>query len=300
MDKIGSSKFSKLKKNLKNTAIGLFTAFCMVSCDDFETFEHPRLTQLFEQDVPEFSNNAANNPIMQKILESRGVNNGQAWFESRMRDGGKYMLSNDIEFGGVFLHPSRRIAFSSVDVAESLSLRAHEMAHRVSHEELNSGSFRIGFVSGSSQNRSNLRGRGLNEGMTDLMSAKFMGLTIDEYAVEEWISSTPQRILALEFRNALDCDKTLFESFFFDHRILEKEFNNRRGNNQDYARFIDAFDAFHNHNYRTIRNAQFFRESTEEQIAEAHRTSRELRAKVVEFINMLSQNKIQNNATIPH
>lgn len=258
-------KMTNMVGNAKKlTKVVIFGATLLVSDHIFantdETNNHPRLEQLFESDIELFSKNAANNKVLQEIFKNRGIENPQEWLEKRMRKGGPVVFDN--------------LFFTEF----AKGRRAHELTGRIPHKKFDS--------------------QGFDRGLTEMISTILLGMTTKEFNASNhsrgrdshWREE--KRMIEL-LRDRLRCDKTLFESFLFDPKILEKEFNKRAGRNDAFAEFLKTFEEF-------SRENQFLRREAVKGMSDASsiRGSQMFSARIRRpVINLLNQLEKQSEVT---
>ena len=202
----------------------------------------------FESDVAEFSKNATNE--LGHILEKRGIENTQEWFEQKMRGESRYTYNPNISIDAAAncqAYGSGNINFSSMAAANTKTTRAHEMGHKIGMD----GGTRTGLaiwagqeVAGSTTIDGKTlyaeNGSGLNEGMTQLLSEVLSGEPADYAYSKE--TEVARKVLELCGKDAT------FEGVLFEPVVLIQKFNEQT-HEQGYFQLILALD-----NYQRINN----------------------------------------------
>ena len=265
MSKIGNN-FKKTVRNIILIGIVFLNA---ISCsnDDYY-FEDVILDAFAKQDRINFSDNIAQNEVVQNIFARRGITDVRGWFYDKMSAG--YFARPNLAgrgAGGMFSPWSGNIYFVNIEAARSEILRAHERSHEVSHQTINSNRHRVGFVEfGRNDRLHEIDENGFSEGVTCHFAAKLMGISFAQY--QEMMGGPVVDIngqdadMVNAFRQRLNCDETLFEAFLFNPRILHAEFNNRAGNNQAWDHLMKVWGVWHRHNRETIFNRDFMQNAS--------------------------------------
>ena len=261
MSKIGNN----FKKTVRNVILIGIVFLNVISCSNDEYFEDVILDAFAKQDRINFSDNIAQNEVVQNIFARRGIEDVRGWFYDKMS--ARYFFRPNLverDAGGAFSPWSGNIYFAHWTAAQRSALRAHERSHEVSYQRISSNRRRVGFVtSGRNDRLYEIDENGFSEGVTCHFAVKLLGISFQQYQgmMGTNINSQDARMVN-EFRQKLNCDETLFEAFLFDPSILHREFNRRSGDNQAWRRLMQAWGEWHRHSRATIfcRNFQENRE----------------------------------------
>jgi len=236
---------SKLTKVLKSVAIGILMSINN-SCSEpeVERFEDINLTQLFNEDIERFTSNAVGNKEIQQIFEKRGLD-ATHWFETKMQDGGPYLIDPTLPFwGSEFFPNNRQITFHSFNAAsQAITQRAQGMMKRASFQQEAGNNFRLGFATGRHGNQA-MEAEGFNHGMINLMVEE---IALNRRLGNSYLGYSPMLKITQELRLAINCDKTIFESFLFDPQILQNRLNKKAGNDMAFQNLVTAFNELHRH-----------------------------------------------------
>jgi len=216
------------------------------SCEKEETFlQNDYLQELFESDIKEFSANAAKNIVIQDIFKRRGISRVEEWYLNKLRGKAGYYYNPEQDSFGKYYLGSDKIVWQSYDISNRRRSRGHEMGHKVSAEIISSSKKRTGFLVGKkSWGKWTYNGRGFNEGGTEDKATVHISSQFDDKFVRESGYANEAEFYRL-VRNKFGCDKIMRESFVFDPKILEKEFNQRLNDKAAFATFLKEVDEFH-------------------------------------------------------
>ena len=261
MNKIGNS----FKKTVRNVILIGIVFLNVISCSNDEYFEDVILDAFAKQDRINFSDNIAQNEVVQNIFARRGIEDVRGWFYDKMS--ARYFFRPNLverDAGGAFSPWSGNIYFANIEEARREALRAHERSHEVSHQSIDNNRYRVGFVVSGRNDRLHERDEnGFSEGVTCHFAAKLMGISFEQYLemMGGVMANTNGQDAGMvnEFRQKLNCDETLFEAFLFDPKILHKEVNRRLNCNQAWDYLMRVWGVWHRHNRETIFNRDFMR-----------------------------------------
>ena len=221
-----------------------------VLSDFFIGQANKELMKLYESDVKEFSEKGAN--AFGHILEKRGISDPQKWFEEKIRVDTPLPYSynpifNDPNFAGRHSPSTGVTEFSAMQYANSLIIRAHETIHKIGSNMAGETGRSWLMVYGEKEMTTRITGqkrqiyaetgRMFNEGVTDLMTLKLLGLKsfpkYECYKRELDIAKVVGKIVGKD---------TVFEAALFDPKILEKKWNQTFKNKYAYSVLTFATD----------------------------------------------------------
>ncbi len=234
--------------------------------DFFLDKANEELAKLFESDVVEFSQLGAK--AFGRILNKHGIFNPQKWLEEKMRAmfqnkyNSAYSYEYDI-FSKARSFPWGEIKYSSLSLANDTFTRAHEMSHKIVNtfvfKKFGDKTFPIGrsglilydvkpYIDKKTDEVHYIgkeRGRAFNEGVTNLIAEKL--------TKESSNNQIKETNLARKIVNRVGED-VVFESVFFNPRILETKWNSLMRSKYAYNIMVAAMDI--HHNITNIRNQQ--------------------------------------------
>jgi len=225
-----------------------------------------KLSELFENDVKEFSINGAR--AFGHILAKRGIKDPQKWLENKMREGftdsdqSPYMLDKSINLKAAS-DGTGAIRFKSIrGGGASKAIRAHELCHKIDQDSRNDGYAveRTGLLVFGSKDVYDKKleqtypincehGRALNEGVTNLLAEKLLGRKSAlgvYYPLETFAALTLTKLVG---------EDAVFEAALFDPNILDTKLQERTGNKNAYMKIVLALDSCHRLVERSIRKA---------------------------------------------
>jgi len=217
------------------------------------TEEQQQLDKLFEQDVAEFSERAAQawwHIVKKHDPQVTDVQTARVWFEKKFRGNHGYIIDPSIEKDGpaATCDENGIIRFKSLAYAQDKLFRAHEMAHKLGFGPNRAG-LMVYFkhtvrddVTGELHEIHSENGRALNEGVTNWMAQILAGVSV----TQEYDEDDPyyeQEKLARKVMGIVGKD-TVVEAALFNPDILREEFDRCAGERNAYAALINAADGY--------------------------------------------------------
>jgi len=231
------------------------------SCKNKATVkEQEELDKLFEQDVREFSERAAQQ--WGHILEKRGIQDPLKWFEQKLRGEFGYRIDPTIN-SPAQCDSNGIILFQSLAIAQNKLTRAHEMSHKLGSDQNRTGLMVYWShmvrdkETGEEHKIYSENGRALNEGITNWLARQLASMPKDAtYPAQTKLAGQVVDVVG---------DETVVEAVLFDPAILECEFNYRAGQHR-LAELIHTMDNFQRLDKETnkLSSAQADKESIEE------------------------------------
>jgi len=216
-----------------------------------------QIMELFDVDVREFSE--VGGEVFGHILAKHGIIDPRKWFEERLKQ-----RSSDSSIPPYSYDPKKsgggcsliRISFGSFFYANDKFVRAHEMGHRITADygtkaydgrqfEVGRSGLGVFEVKEKIDKKTkevhyigNENGRALDEGVTNLIACKLLGIDFSKskcYKIETLVARRIAKRVGID---------TVFEAAFFDPQILADKWREVTKSEHAYARMVHALDNY--------------------------------------------------------